>query len=275
MKKLMILMLAVAAGLAVRAQDREQFKSRYERQVGSVGSSGVGVEFILDQWAEAFPGDCDMLEGRFAYYYDKSRSEEVKPRPGRKFLGRKPVLTLKDSLGADVNYFTVPVFDDSLFRLSQECIDLAVSLEPAELSHRFHKISSLADYELESPDMAATAVLDLIDYTRSAKPSWLLFGKPLEEGEFESAMQEYCYLFFNKGSGSSYESFRIISEKLAKLYPKNPLFQNNLGAYWQVCKGNERKAEKYYRKALKLDPEDAAAKSNLSIIERNKIKKKK
>jgi len=275
MKKIVSTILALNLGIALMAQTHEAFQSRYDRQIAAVGVSGPGVEFILDQWAEALPDDCGMLEGRFLYYYEKSRSEEVKPLPVRKYLGQKPMLTLKDSLGADVNYFTVPQFNDSLFRISQQCVDRAIALEPAELSHRFHKITALADYEKESPDMAATALLDLIDAKKTGKTTYTLDGEALAEGEFESAMQEYCYVFYKKGSDNSFESFRIISERLAKFYPKNPLFQNNLGAYWQVVQGNDKKAAKYYKKALKLDPEDSAAKTNLAIIEKNKTKNKK
>lgn len=277
MKKTVFLILTLALCCGLRAQDAEQFNQRYQRQVAAAGISGAGVEYVLDQWAEVFPDDCRMLEGRFLYYYDKSRSEEVRAIPGKKkYLGRKPVLTLKDSLGRDVNYFTVPLFADSLFRISQRSIDRAIALEPSELSHRLHRISALADYEKDSPDMASTALLDLIDLYMDRKSglSWKMDGKPLEEGEFESAMQEYCVLFYTKGSDNSYESFRIVSEKLSSLFPKNPLFQNNLGAYWQVVKENDKKAAKFYKKALKLNPEDSAAKTNLSIIEKKKAKNK-
>ncbi|MBR5925593.1 MAG: hypothetical protein IKZ60_09025 [Bacteroidales bacterium] len=260
--------------LAATAQTSAQFKEKYQRQVRSAGAAGVGVEYILDKWKAAFPEDCDMLEARYAYYLAKSRSDEIQVVNAEKYLGQKPVLSLKDSLGKKVNYFTVPVFNDSLFRISQKCIDKAIELAPNALDYRFDKITALAAYEKESPDMAATAMLDLIDYDASAKPAWTFQGQTVSRGDFESAVQEYCYLFYKTGSANSYESFRILSEKMLKANPKNVLFLNNMGAYWQVAKRDDKKAAKYYKKVLKLSPGDETATANLAIIERNKLKKK-
>jgi tetratricopeptide (TPR) repeat protein len=273
MKKTLIMML-LALSLCSYAQDAARFKDKYERQVRSVGADGVGVEYILDKWEEAFPDDPDMLEGRYSYYFAKSRSEEVQKVDAAKYLGSKPVLTLKDSLGRNVNYFTVPVFNDSLFRMSQKYIDRAIETAPDVLMYRFDKISALAAYEKDSPDMAATAMLDLIDYDAKAHPKWLFEGGEVSREDFEAAVQEYCYLFYKTGSANSYESFRILSERMLKANPKSTLFLNNLGAYWQVVKRDDKKASKYYRKVLKLNPGDGTATANLAIIEKNKQKKK-
>ena len=273
MKKILsiaFLCLCVAAS----AQTSAQFKEKYQRQIRSVGASGVGVEYILDKWAAAFPEDCDMLEARYSYYLDKSRTEEVQAVDAVKYLGQKPVLTLKDSLGRNVNYFVVPQFSDSLFRISQQYIDGAIELAPKALEYRFDKITALASYEKESPDMAATAMLDLIDYDASARPQWTFEGQPVSREDFESAVQEYCFLFYKTGSPNSYESFRILSERMLKINPKSLLFLNNLGAYWQVAKRDDKKAAKYYKKVLKLSPGDETATANLAIIEKNKHKKK-
>ena len=272
MKKILTIALFCLC-LASQAQTSEQFKDKYQRQVRSVGPDGVGVEYILNRWAAAFPEDCDMLEARFNYYLAKSRSEEIKPMDASRYLGQKPVLTLKDSLGKSVNYFVVPQFSDSLFRISQKSIDRAIELAPQALDYRFDKITALASYEKESPDMAATAMLDLIDYDASANPGWTFGGEAVTREDFEAAVQEYCFLFYKTGSENSYESFRILSERMLKANPKNALFLNNLGAYWQVAKRDDKKAAKYYKKVLKLNPGDETAKANLAIIERKKNKR--
>ena len=88
----------------------------------------------------------------------------------------------------------------------------------------------------------------------------------------DAAVQEYCIVFYKTGSQASYESFRIISERMLKLEPRNTLFMNNLGAYWQVARKDDRAASKYYKKVLKLNPDDATAKTNMGIIRRNKQK---
>ncbi len=252
----------------------EQYRARYTRLVGSVGADGVGVEHLLKNWGKDFPDDCAMLQGKYYYYYLKSRSEAIEAVDAQKFLGSKPVLSLKDSTGRDVNYFTVPKFDDELFRESQVSIDKAIELKPMELRYRFDKISALADYEKDSPDMAATAMLDLIDLDARTHPEWTLDGEPVSRGDFEDAVQEYCLLFYTIGSPNSYESFRTLAERMLKINPKSTVFLNDIGAYWQVAKRNDKTAAKFYRKTLKIDPEDSAAKTNLAIIERNKKKKK-
>ena len=56
--------------------------------------------------------------------------------------------------------------------------------------------------------------------------------------------------------------------------PKNTLFLNNLGAYWQVARHDDKKAAKYYKKVLKLNPGDESATANMKIIEKNKHKNK-
>lgn len=58
-----------------------------------------------------------------------------------------------------------------------------------------------------------------------------------------------------------------------KLEPNNTVFIDNIGSYWQVAKRNNKKAEKYYKKALKIDPEDYAATSNLKLIQSSKSRK--
>lgn len=274
MKKIMLILL-VCIGFQAAAQTSAQFKEKYVRQVKAAGAAGVGVEYILDKWAAAFPDDCDMLEARYSYYLAKSRSEDIQKINAEKYLGQKPFLTLKDSLGRNVNYFVVPQFSDSLFRISQKYIDKAIELDPQALVYRFDKITALAEYEKDSPDMAATAMLDLIDYDASAHPVWTFNGEAVSREDFESSVQEYCFLFYKTGSPNSYESFRILSERMLKINPRSTLFMNNLGAYWQVAKRDDKKASKYYKKVLKLNPGDEAAKANLAIIEKNKLNKQK
>ena len=61
---------------------------------------------------------------------------------------------------------------------------------------------------------------------------------------------------------------------MLKENPKSTLFLNNLGAYWQVARRDDKKAAKYYKKVLKLAPGDETATANMKIIEKHKSKKK-
>ena len=276
MKRVLTVVILMLAAVVSMAQTAEAFRSQCERQMRVAGVAGPGVETVLDKWAAAYPDDPAMLEARFNYYLAKSQSERVLPLVGKKrFLGEEPLFTLRDSTGAPVPYFRVPEYDDSLFRMSQQAIDRAIALKPESLLYRFDRISALTAYEKDSPDMAATAVLDLIDYNSKEHPSWEYEGVRVSAEQFKAYIQQYCFVFYRIGSANSYEAFRIVSERMLRDDPRNTNFLDNLGSYWQVARRDDRKAAKYYRKALKIDPDDDVAKKNLSIIEKNKQSNKK
>ena len=267
MKKLMLtLLLSAASCLALSAQDSaDAFRSRYDALVKRVGLDGVGVETLLDRWEKAFPEDPEMLTARFNYYLMKSAYTEIRPKSQERFLGNRPVLTLKDSLGADVNYFQETFYTDSLFALASQAIDQAVRLCPDRLDLRFAKITSLVGYEKESPDMATAALSSLIDYDGTAHPAWMFGDEPAEEGLFEAGIQEYCASFYTIGTPTSYESFRSLSEKMLKY---DPLFLSNLGTYHFIAKGDHKAARKYYDKVLKIDPSNYTAIKNSVLMAR-------
>ena len=274
MNKTKIFLTAAAAAFcfAAAAQNTtEEFQARYERLVRNVGYSGVGVETLLDRWEEAFPEEMAVPTARFNYYFDKSRRTEVVSKPGlRRYLGNAPTLTLKDSDGHDVPYFEEPFFDEELFGEAIKVLDAQIAAKPDELRWHYLKVSALTAYEKESPDMAATELRKLIARNAASRPAWTLDGAPAGADIFQQGIGECCADFFQTGSKASYEYFKEISELMSKQYPKNPVFVGNIGSYWQVARGDDKQAAKFYKKALKLDPDDYAAKRNLQIIERRK-----
>lgn len=273
-----IAVLGLIAAAAWGQTDAETFKARYERQVRAVGHDGVGVETILDRWGEAFPDDPAMLEGRYKYYLSKSASKQVISKDSPRYLGNEPILTLKDSTGRDVFYFEDTVFTDSLFARSQSAIDKAIALAPQELAYRIDKITALMLYEKDSPDMTTQALLKLIDYQKTAKPSWTYCELPVDEDTFKQSFQEYCVNFYKYGTSGSFEAFKTVSEAMLKLYPKEVVFMNNIGSYWQVYKQNNRQALKCYNKVLKIQPKNYTAAKNCVIMARkdkdSKLEKK-
>ena len=271
LRSISILFLTVS--ICATAQTAPDFKSSYERQVRNVGYDGVGVETIIDKWEAASPDDPDMLVARFNYYYAKSASQVVVQKSGSRYLGQKPTLSLKDSLGQDVNYFEDRNFDEAVFAEGMKAIDKAIALYPDELRYHYIKISALADYEKESPDLTSAELNALIDRHSSLHPSWTLDGKAVDEDVFVQGVGEYCYIFFTIGSDAGYEYFRSISEKMGKLYPDNTVFIDNIGSYWQVARKNDKQAMKYYKKALKKNPDDYAATKNIKIIQSSQSKK--
>ena len=58
MPALVLAMLLLPAGRSAFAQTTpEEFKTRYDRLVSSVGVAGLGVETLLAKWEKAFPDD--------------------------------------------------------------------------------------------------------------------------------------------------------------------------------------------------------------------------
>ena len=280
MKKLIapiaLILMMTCAGFAQDELPTEDFQARYERLVRNVGYSGVGVETLLDRWEAASPDDPAIPVARFNYYYAKCQKTEIVPKPGvRRYLGHQPSLTLKDSEGNDVNYFEDITYDEGLFGEALKVLDKQIAEHPDELRWHFLKITALSEYEKESPDMAAAEIKALIERNASARPAWTLDGDSVDSELFQQGIGEYCALFFQTGTPASYEYFREISERMNKLYPKNPVFLDNLGSYQQVVKNNDKQAIKYYKKALKLDPEDYAATRNMQLIQRKQAQAKK
>ncbi len=276
MKKWMTAIAAIALCAAAAAQTtQEEYLARFERLARAVGPDGVGVETLLDRWEADFPDDQAVHVARFNYHFQKSlRTEMVAKGTQRRYLGNPPSLTLKDADGQDVNYFPEDMFDEEQFAEAMKVLDRQIALHPDELRFHFLKVSALAAYEKESPDMAAAELKSVIERQASARPGWTLDGKPADTELFQQGIGEYCYEFFRIGTPSGYEYFREISERMNKLYPKNPAFLDNLGSYYLVAQENEKQAAKYYKKALKLDPEDYAATTNLQIIEKKKAQGK-
>ena len=265
---------ALSCAMLLAQSAGDDYLAKYQRQVRNAGVAGVGVQTIVDNWIAACPDDARAYEARFSYCFAKSRSTEIQPKNSERYLGQKPVLTLKDSTGRDVNYFQEDVFVDSLFASCLTAIDKALSLKPLELRYHFDKITAMLSYEKDCPDLSYNLVNELIDsFVKNKGADWTLDNEALPEDRDEVFCQcigEFCYTFFQVGSPSSYRYFLALSEKMNKLYPKNPVFLDNIGSYWQVAEKNDKKALKYYKKALKLDPQDYAALNNILLINRRK-----
>ena len=264
--------LLLAGGSPLLAQELttpEQYRQRYETLVKNLGLSGVGIETHIQKWEKAFPDDNAMLEAKFIYYLEKSRNIQMVQMNQSTYLGQKPYLSLKDSLGRDVHYFQDYVFDDEVFGKCITAIDNAISKNQDRLDYRLYKITALSSYEKTDPDMTVAALRSIIDYNFTQKPHWTYDGVDKVDAEFfDAAVQEYCVAFFRNATLNSYDAFRDISLKMLDYEPDNVLFLDNLGSYYFVAMSDNKTALKYYTKVLKIKKDDNAAIRNCIIMAR-------
>ena len=210
-----------------------------------------------------------MLIGKFSYYLTKSQSDKLEIKEGNRYLGAAPVLTLKDSLGRDVNYFTVTNYDDELFGKATQAIDKAIELNQNRLDFRLFKISALLDYEKESPDMALAGLKALIDYDGHSHPTWEYPGLVSDKDLFPAIVQDCCFAFYQLGTPGGYEAFKELSEKMLSYYPSATQYMTNIGSYYLVYKKDSKSALKMYNKVLKKKPDDYATIKNCVLLARN------
>ena len=262
--------LAISLTAIAQTPSSKDFQDRYDLLVSKLGPTGVGIETLLDRWAAAYPDDVQMLTGKFSYWFSKSQTLQLVPKDQQKFLGETPTVVLKDSTGANVNYFQETMYDDELFGEAQKALEKAIQLYPDRLDLRFLKVASLIGYEKESPDMALSSLKSLMIYNATQHPKWEYPGVDKVDNEFFSAaLQEYCYLFFRYGTPATYEAFKELSEQMLTYEPKNVLFLDNIGSYWLVARKDNKTAMKYYSKVLKIKADDLTAIKNIIILARN------
>lgn len=262
--------MAFAATAAAQVPEAKEFNDRYKLLVSKLGPSGVGIETLLDRWGNAYPDDVNMLLGKFSYYFSKSQSTSIVQKDQDKFLGEKPVLSLKDSTGRKVNYFQETSYDDELFGQAQKSLEKAIQLYPDRLDLRFMKAASLIGYEKESPDMALSCLKGLVTYNGSQHPKWIYPGtEKVDDDFFSSAVQEYCYLFFSYGTPATYEAFKELSSTMLSYRPDDVLFLDNMGSYYLVARHDNKTALKYYTKVLKIKKDDLTAIKNIILMARN------
>lgn len=245
--------------IAAQAQTASRYEQRYDLLVSQFGPAGIGVETVLNNWEKADSTNAKMLQGKFAYLFTKAQTGVVEPHPGKKYLGMNPVITLKDSLGNDVHYYEVNVFDDELYAEALKAADKAVAVWPDRLDFRFMKANAYIAYEKESPDMALACLLDLAQENLKRKSTWEYEGKKVDQEFFQEAMQEYCFSFYTLGTPAAYEAFRQLSETMSGYFPDNTDFVNNLGSYYLIAKSDYKTAYKYYNKVLKSHPDNETA----------------
>lgn len=270
MKKIILTALAALAVCtsAMAQKTSAEYLNKYNTLVKNLGPSGVGIENLINKWEADFPDDVDMLTARFVYYFAKSQYTQVVTKSQDKFMGMKPVLSLKDTTGNDVHYYQENFYVDSLYALSSSAIDKAIKVAPERLDLRLEKVSSLMAYEKESPDMALSMLKGIIDYNASAHPKWKYGSEAVSAEDFSALIQDECAALYSIGSPAAYNAFKAVSEKMLNYEPKNVMFLDNLGTYEFVVSQDHKKALKYYNKVLKIAKDDYTAIKNCVLMAR-------
>lgn len=274
MKKNVITLSTALLCCLLQAQTGENFIARYNLLTSRLGYCGIGVETLLDRWESSDSSDVNMMLGRFNYCYTKSMKDSVISLTADRYLGQKPVMSLKDSLGVVHNYFSDRVFDDRLLGEAVRWMNKALLLSPDRLDLFETKALAIAVYEKGSPDLCMEYVTGVIKTSCPGKIVWRTAQGDADAGDFPSVIQKLCYHFFKCATPGCYEAFRSLSATMLKFYPDNVDFIDNLGSYWLVAKNNPKTALKYYAKALKIKPDDATAQTNSAIAQRQIIKAK-
>ena len=272
MKRFLTLLVALVLPLSLLAQTtQEDYIRRYNNLVNRVGPAGVGVETLLDKWAEAYPDDLQQLLARFSFWFNKGQTSNVIQLPQDRYLGREPLVPFTDSLGRKNNYFEDIVYEDESFGLALEALDKAVALNPQRLDLRLLRIDALTAYEKGSPDMALASLKALVDENYKQHPAWTHESlEKVDDEVFKALIQDYCFTFFRLGTDSSAEAFKALSEHCLTYSKDDPLFLNNIGSYWLVSKKDYKKAQKYYNQVLKKHPDDITAIRNCILLARSK-----
>lgn len=262
-KRLLLAALVLLPIVGLAQTTSEEFAAKYERLASKLGPSGVGIETLLDKWAQLDSADAGLLVARFNLYFEKSRSYEVQVKPGNRYLGAEPILSLKDSLGNKVNYFQVPVYDDGIFGKALRNIDKAEKLYPERLDIRKSKATALLAYEKENPLLTVECLEAMISEYGLRK--WVCPGiENIDKAFFCSSIQEYCVAFFSIASPDAMEAMKTISEKMLSLDKNNPDFLVDLGSYYMSNK-EYKKSLKYFDKALKVAPDNYPAIRNCCV----------
>ena len=273
-KKILLPLLASLLFLlplgAQEPDSREGFLRRYNNLVDRVGPDGLGVESLLDKWAEAWPDDTNQQLARFSFCFSRCRTARIEQMDRDRYLGQSPVLPMTDSLGNKVNYFQVFDYDDEVFGAALQAITKAISAKENQLDWRFSKIDALLAYEKEEPEMALQELKTLVDYHFTRKPDWA--HEQLETvtpEQFNAFMQDYCVHLFRIGSDTSTEAFRSLSEHLLRYSKNEPLYMDNIGSYY-LLKKDYKKAQKQFDQVLKKHPSDLTALKNCILMARTR-----
>ena len=270
MKKLLTILLSLLA-LGASAQEtlsEQEYLRRYNNLVNRVGAAGLGVETLLNKWEADYPDDTQQMLARFSFYFTRCQTSRVVQLPQDRYLGREPLLPMKDSLGQKANFFEVTDYDDELYAQANLAIDKAIAALPDRLDLRLAKIDAMMAFEKGQPDMTLQQLKALADLHFRQHPAWQYEGMgSVDQEQFKAFMQDYCAALFRLGTDGGSQAFLALSQHLLTYCKDDPLYVNNLGSYF-LSKKDYKKAQKYFDQVLKKDPSNLTAIRNGLLLGR-------
>jgi len=273
MKRLLLLItLLLPIWTTAWAQETSpaEFQRRYSSLVARVGPGGLGVETLLDKWEAAYPGDVQQMLARFSFCLTRSRSVKVIQLDRDRYLGKEPILPLKDSTGKKCNFFEDYDYDEDLYAAANLYIDTAIQAQPYRLDYRMAKIDAMLAFEKDMPEMTLVQLKALADKNYKEKPVWEHESlENVTQEQFKALMQDYCVALFRLGSDASAQAFKDFSLHMLGYCKNDPLFLDNLGSYYLV-KRDYKQALKYFDQVLKKHPGDMTALKNCLLLARSK-----
>lgn len=209
---------------------------------------------LLDKWEKAEPNNPEMLIGLFNFYHVKSKSKIGDPN----FLSGYLVT------GEELEETSKLIHEsDSLFQISQEYLNTAISKNPDRLDMYIGKSNTLNQKGVKGDFYKS--VKSLAERNNENKGEWLWTnGQPTtkSEEEFVGMLQNYIYDMLSSND-PDYKEIISISETSLKMYPENFILLSNIG----ICFLQQHKFKEsisYLEKGLTSNPKDLIIRFNLA-----------
>lgn len=119
---------------------------------------------------------------------------------------------------------------------------------------------------IEQPDKMIDIVEKAMKQEKKNKGNWLWSGDEILPDVTDYMYERVQEDFARFWEAEDLERTERVAKMAVKYYPKRAEYWNNMGAV-TMWKNDKKKAMKYFKKALKLNPDDELIKSNIEYIQ--------
>ena len=118
---------------------------------------------------------------------------------------------------------------------------------------------------IDQPDMMIYIVEKAMQQEKKNKGQWLWTADEPTPDDIDYMFERVQEDFARFWAAEDLERCERVAQMAVKYYPKRAEYWNNMGAV-AMWKNDKKKAMKYFRKALKLNPNDELIKANIEYI---------